>query len=75
MSEAIRLLHRRIENEIWSVVLPWMETNRIVRWTVSSVDQFSQALRTPEFWVRCMLAASAGLWLGIAIGMIIAVFY
>lgn len=75
MSEAIRLLQHRIENEVWSVVLPWLENNKIAHWIVNLLDQSRQVLRSPEFWVRSLLAASAGLWLGIAIGMMIAIFY
>ena len=75
MSEAIRILHRRIENELWSVILPILENSKIARWIISAIDQFLLMVRTPEFWVKSLLGASLGLWLGIVIGMIIGVIY
>ncbi len=75
MSQSIRVIQNRIENQLWSVVLPWVQDNKAAHWVISTIDQFNHLLRTPEFWVRSLLAASLGLWLGIGIGMIIAIIY
>lgn len=73
MSEAIRFLHRRIENQVWAVLLPWLENNKAAHKIVTAIDNLGQMIGSADFWVRSLLAASVGLWLGIGIGMIIAV--
>jgi hypothetical protein len=75
MSAAIRLFHQRIENQFWTMMLPWMETNPMAHKLLNRLFIIRQAIPPWSFWVRSMLLLSLGFCLGIGIGMLAAVLF
>lgn len=70
MSEAIRVFHQRIENQFWTALLPWMETNPAAHKLLNKLFILRQSIPPWSFWVRSMLFISLGFWLGLGIGVL-----
>lgn len=75
MSEAIRVLHQRIENQFWTALLPWMETNPAAHKLLNKLFIIRQSIPPWTFWVRSMLLISLGFCLGLGIGMLASVIF
>lgn len=72
MGQAIRNIQYHFENQLWEVVIPWLESNRAAKKLIHMGYTLRMQLPQRSFWVRSLFWTSLGFSLGLGLGSLIA---
>ena len=75
MGESLNSLQQRVENELWEVMIPWLEESPRVQKLVNMGYRFQERFINRSSIVSAMMVSSLGLMLGLGIGCLLAILF